>query len=434
MPATVRDAVLARAARLTPAARRALDAASVVGFRVEPWLLERLVEGDDDAVDECVERGMLRTDGTVLSFRHELARRAVEDHVPAVRRVGLHRTILAALEERGAGEDEAARLAHHAEAAGDGPAVLRYAMAAALRATGLGAHRDALQQYERARRFAGGLSEEDRADLDERLSMECYLTDRIQEGIDARLAALAVRRRLGQPMKVGEDLRRLSRMSWYSGRNTDAEEYATEAVRVLEELPPGGELAYAYSNVSQLRMLAQRIPESVEWGERAIELAERLGDVEVLCHALNNVGTSLLYAERPDEGRPLLERSLEIARRHELDHHVSRAHANLTSGYVTLRMFAEADALFGPALAYCEARDLDALRSYIEGWQAASHLEQGRWDTALAVARASLRSPQVSPVSRVTPLIVIGLVGARRGTHDAWGAARRGRRAGRSDR
>ena len=420
VPATVRDAVLARAARLSPTARAALDAASVVGSRVEPWLLRGMVEGDASAVDECVERGMLRTDEDMLAFRHELARRSIEEHVPATRRQALHGRILASLVEAGAGGDGAARLAYHAEAAGDGRAVLAYAPAAARRAAQLGAHREAVVQYERARRFAGGLSDAERADLDERCALECYLTDRILEAIAARQEALSLRRGLGDREKVGENLRWLSRLSWYNGRNADAERYADEAVRELEELPPGRELAFAWSNVSQLRMLAQRTAEAVEWGERAISLATELGDVDVLCHALNNVGTALMYSERPDEGRPLLEESLRLGREARSDDHTARAYSNLASGYIILRRYAEADVWFGPAFEYCEARDLDAIRLYMEGWQAASHLEQGRWEAALPLARSSLREPQIAPVSRVTGLVVLGLIAARRGTSDHW--------------
>jgi hypothetical protein len=42
VPATVRDAVLARAARLSAAARDALDAAAICGLIVETWLLESI--------------------------------------------------------------------------------------------------------------------------------------------------------------------------------------------------------------------------------------------------------------------------------------------------------------------------------------------------------------------------------------------------------
>ena len=95
VPPTVRDAVLARAGRLSPVARGALDAAAVVPDGVEPALLEAVAGADAAAVDECVAAGMLRGEGRGLRFRHELARLAVERAVPAGRRVELHRQILA---------------------------------------------------------------------------------------------------------------------------------------------------------------------------------------------------------------------------------------------------------------------------------------------------------------------------------------------------
>ncbi|MFL5798371.1 MAG: BTAD domain-containing putative transcriptional regulator [Actinomycetota bacterium] len=425
VPPTVRDAVLARAARLSPPARRALDAASIIGLRVEPWLLERILPGEAEPVDECVERGMLRSEGGMIAFRHELARLTVEDNVPAIRRIALHRAVFEALAEAESGDDEAARLAHHAEAAGEGRAVLAFAPIAAQRAAQLGAHREAAEQYRRAlrftgTRFAGTAPEQERAELLERLSIECYLTDQVPEAIESRRQVLAAWRLLGDQTKVGESLRWLSRLSWFDGRNADAERHGAEAVRVLEPLLPGRELAYAYSNISQLRMLSQKVEEAVAWGERAIALAEELDEVEVLCHALGNVGTSLLNAERVDEGHAFLERSLELARRADLHDHVARAYVNLTSGFVQLRRYDQADAYFGPAMEYCAERDLDSMGLYLDGWLARSHLEQGRWDAAMRSARAGLRHPLVSPVTRITPLVVLGLLRARRGTPDPW--------------
>src|SRR5688572_18332447 len=71
VPPTVRDAVLARAARLGPAARAVLDAAAVTGPRVEPWLLQDVTAAENGAVDECLENGMLCARDDVFVFRHE---------------------------------------------------------------------------------------------------------------------------------------------------------------------------------------------------------------------------------------------------------------------------------------------------------------------------------------------------------------------------
>src|SRR5260370_19213966 len=54
IPATVRDAVLARASRLSAKARKLLDAAAVIRFRIEPWLEATLSARDPRAPDQCI--------------------------------------------------------------------------------------------------------------------------------------------------------------------------------------------------------------------------------------------------------------------------------------------------------------------------------------------------------------------------------------------
>ena len=102
VPATVRDAVLARVARLDEAAQRALEVVALAGARAETGLLVDLLSHGLTALDEPLERGLLRqVDGDVV-FRHELARLAVAHEVPVGRGVHIHRRLLAALTARGA--------------------------------------------------------------------------------------------------------------------------------------------------------------------------------------------------------------------------------------------------------------------------------------------------------------------------------------------
>src|SRR6202034_1422115 len=118
-------------------------------------------------------------------------------------RVVLHRRALEALDERGFGGPDLARLAHHADAAGDAEAVLRFAPAAAEHAASVGAHREAAAQYERALRFATALAPESRAELLQRFADECFLTDtRNDEALAALDEALAMHRRSGDQIKV----------------------------------------------------------------------------------------------------------------------------------------------------------------------------------------------------------------------------------------
>src|SRR5262249_37316345 len=139
-----------------------------------------------------------------------------------------------------------ARLAHHAEAADDRDAVLTYATAAASRAASLGAHREAAAQYARALRFGDAFATAARAELLERRSHECFLTDQYDEGIAALEEAVECRRATGERVKEGDALRRLGEFLWCPGRTVEAARLAREAVELLETEPPGSELAWAY--------------------------------------------------------------------------------------------------------------------------------------------------------------------------------------------
>jgi predicted ATPase len=152
VPSSARDAVLARAARLSRASRAVLDVAALIGTRVELDLLTSVAASALPVLDELLVSGLLAEDGGWLRFRHEIARLAVGQAVPAHRRAGMHARILGAL--RSLGCDDDARMAFHAEAAGDRTAVLHHAARAARQAAELGSHREAAAQFERALRFA----------------------------------------------------------------------------------------------------------------------------------------------------------------------------------------------------------------------------------------------------------------------------------------
>lgn len=412
IPPTVRDAVLARVARLSPDARATLDAAAVIGATIEPRLLAQVENTGTAAVEECVSAGMLRAHGNALTFRHELARAAVLDAIGPAGRLGLHRRVLAEL--RAGALDDLARLAHHAEEADDREAVLTYAPAAAERAAMLGAHREAAAQYARALRFAGGLPPKSCAALQAARSHECYLTDRMAEAIEACRMALHLWREAGEPLKEGDALRRLSRLSWFAGRNAAAAQAARASLDVLEALPPGPELAMAYSNQAALRLAAWDQDEAISWGERAIALAERLGETETLVHALNSVG--MARAVTSDAwGHGQLERSLRLALETGLEEHAARAYSNLGVSYAAAYRFREADRYLVDGIAYCTGHDLDHQRSYMLAWHALSHFYQGQWTDAAAIADSLTRQPAVSSVSRIMALVVLGRVGVRRG-------------------
>ena len=414
VPMTVRDAVLARVARLSAAARPLLELASVVPTRAERWLLDSVLGSAAPALEECLSRGMLTLDQTMVAFRHELARQAVESTLSPLRRQALHTQVLQALLKHGEDTSQAVRLVHHAMEAQDGALVLRYAPLAAKQASAQGAHREAAAQYETALRYADQLSPERQAELLEGRAHECYLTGQIEEAVQARQAALRIWRQLDLADKVGHTLHWLSRLSWFLGKPGEAGQYVAEAVHLLETLPPGAELAMAYGNRAQLAMRANDNAQAVQWGERAMALAEFHGDVETLVHALTNVGAAQLHAQN-EQGRANLERSLRLALEGGWEELAARAYLNLGSYAVEVRDYARAARYLQEGIAYCTKHDLDTWGTYMRAYQALTRFEQGAWEEAAAEATRLLERYRLAPPIKIPALVVLGWVRVRRG-------------------
>jgi DNA-binding CsgD family transcriptional regulator/tetratricopeptide (TPR) repeat protein len=408
--------VLARAARLGPEAKRVLEAVAVVPPQADFWLLEALVGDEVRCLDECLSSGMLMSEPLGVAFRHELARLAVEESVVLDRKVGLHRRALAALAHPPNGALDLARLAHHAEAAGDTDAVLQFAPAAAAHDASLGAHREAAAQYARALRFGDGLPLSQRAELLERQADSCYLTDQYDEGIAALEEALECRRLLGDRLREGDALRRLSEFVWCPGRTAEAERSAREAVALLESLPPGRELARAYANLAATYGAAARSQEAIAWGGRALDLAERLDDDEIAVHALATIGVNQFVAEGPGK----LEQVLARAQSAGLAEHAGRTFVLLAGAAVSERRHEVANRHLEAGIEYCSEHGLELFRLYLLAFRARLELDQSRWAEAADSAASVLRIPRTSTTPRIHALVVLGLVRARRGDPEQW--------------
>jgi DNA-binding CsgD family transcriptional regulator/tetratricopeptide (TPR) repeat protein len=413
VPPTVRDAVLARAARLSGDARAVLDAAAVVPARVERWLLTGLTGARPADVDACVTAGTLRPDGDGLAFRHELARLAVEAAVAPARRTALHHRIVELLLDPSRVVDPA-RIAAHADQAGDADTVLAHAPTAGARAAQLGAHREAAAHYGRALRHADGLAAAERAALLERYAEECSLTDRVSDAVDAQREAVALWRETGDRLRAGAALSALARNLWNAGRNADCDEALDAAIETLDAFPAGPELALAYATRATMRMLARELSGAISWGARAIELAERVGEREALARALNSVGCAQLLSGDAG-GRATLERSVAVGREAGSDHYVGVGLSNLGTGLGEVRDYAAADEYLQASIAHAGERDLDALAHYAAAWWARSRFEQGHWVAAGDIASSVLRHAGTSPISRIVALTVLGRLRARRG-------------------
>ena len=164
VPATLHATIAARIDRLDPKAKRTLSAAAVIGSRFGLDLLTALgvepVVGDQVAAQLIDQVGFTRQPEYV--FHHPLIRTVAYESQLKSDRADLHRRLAAAIEAREpeSADQNAALIAEHLEAAGDGHAAYGWHMRAAKWAT----NRDiaaARLSWERAEKIADALPAED---------------------------------------------------------------------------------------------------------------------------------------------------------------------------------------------------------------------------------------------------------------------------------
>jgi DNA-binding CsgD family transcriptional regulator/tetratricopeptide (TPR) repeat protein len=412
LPTTVRDAVLARAAALDTSARRLLDLVALVPARTEFWLLEAVAGAELDHLDTCLASGMLREDGDAVAFRHELARLALEAAVPRHRRRTLHASLVRALASPPLGEPDVARLAHHAEEAGDSASVLEFATKAGRRAAAAGAHREAAAQYARALRHSDGLPPADLAALVSAYAEEATVTGEHERAVESWQRAISLYRTLHDDLAEARALMRLLSPYIGLGRNADAEEASRAAIDVLEARPPTKELATSYATQASLRMLNRDNLDGVAWGEKAVAVAEAVGDRDTQAFGLNTIGTSYVMAGEIERGIEYLLRSLEIGRQDDLELRIASAFGMLGSGLGEMYELERSEVYLREHIAFGEERDLWSW--YSLSWLALVDVYRGRWDDGTARARAVLANVRDS-ISRTSALIALGRLRARRG-------------------
>ena len=409
--ASVRDAVLARAGKLTPAAMATLELVAVVPGAAELWLVRET--GVDDGLPGCEERGLLVVDDGVVRFRHELARRVIEASRSGARRAELHRRVLEALQRWGV---DPARLVHHAVEAGDPVRTIELSVRAAEAARASRAHSEAAAHYARVLDRGELLDEGRLVEVLEAYSVECYAAGRADPALAACREAVALRRGAGDGERLADDLRLLSRMLWWaSGEGDAAMEAIDEAVGILEPLGPSAGLALAYANQAQLLMLRQRGEEAVAIGERAIVLAREFDDDDTLVHAQTTVGSALTYGADHEVGRGMLEDAIRLGVTIGADEQVCRAAVNVAWTTLDRQRLDRAERDCARALALADARENRAFRLYSLATRARLGIALGRWDAAVADAEEVLAETEAPTVARIPALTCLAIVEGRRG-------------------
>ncbi|MFT3907359.1 MAG: AAA family ATPase [Steroidobacteraceae bacterium] len=421
VPASVRDAVLTQAARLGPAALEVLQLASLLPGAAPLSLLRAVLGAQAEAAEACVLGGLLIGDGDLLRFRHDLARSAIEHSIAAPRRLQWHARILAALAARPTGSVSLAQLAHHAQGADDADAILHYAPAAAREAAERGARREAAAHCRAALRHAQRLPDVERARLLDAYAGHGFELNELDTAIPARAEAIALFAAAGDVRGQCAALAAHAMPLVRALRNAEADAASQQAIALAQTLPAGRELALAYATQSYLRMLNRDYQAAIGWGEKAIALAEALGEQDILARAHLSLGAALIFIDYAG-GCAAIETSRAIAATlHDGGVGSADAFVMLGSASGEVHEFLAAEQYLADGIAYARTHDLDRLAGYMEAWQALCDLYRGRWHLAGQRANEIAAREAQGSTNRVTALIALGRLRARRGDPGAPG-------------
>ncbi len=418
LPASVRDAVLARVARLDEAQRALLEALCVAPDPVSTTVIEQLHgSAAVSAAHELQARGLLvREAAHGLRFRHELARQALLDSLPEALRQQHQRRFLDVVLALGDAVPPDL-IVHHAAALDDAHTLLLHAPRAARRAAALGAHHEAAAMLAEALRHVQHASPEQAAQLFEDWAYEASLSEVNDAVFDARRQAVARWRALGRPDRVGENLRWLWRLHWYRGEAAAAEAAAAESLAVLEAIAPSAELARAYALRAHVALLGGQRADAVQWGSQAMAMAERFADHDTQVQALVTVGTAQLFSG-DEAGRAAMDKALRLALLQGLHEQAARVYTNHSEYAIVINDWPVAEQLVREGLAFDVKHGLDAWTGYLSGRHAQLRLEQGRLDEAEALARGVLSSEGRTVLMRLPAQMVLARLRSRTGADD----------------
>lgn len=422
LPDNIRDSILSIFNKGNEVTRNAWQLLGIVPEGLDCEWMPTFDAQFPEAIESCLSQGIIIIRQNRIHFKHELYRRTMEASLSPFRRLQLNKKIielfLPYFEEQGAIE----RIVHYAKNAGERNLVSKYAPQAAQQAASVGAHTEAAKLYLVAIKYDDHEDPARLIRLYEAYSYECYLSNQVEEAIIYQAKALKMQQLNGDKTQVGNSLRILSRLSWFAGQRKEAEEYGLRSVEIFSDQELSKAKTMAWSNMAQLKMLADEAEEAVKWGMLAIGMANEDGDMETLCHALNNVGSAeARVAATAEAGRKKLTESLSLALQHSFHEHAARAYTNLIAIAINDRDYEMTHDYLDKGLNYCEERDLHSWRAYIQSWKARMLLETGNWQQALDIAMALGSYSGQPAIVKITIALVQATVAVRTGKGEALG-------------
>jgi DNA-binding CsgD family transcriptional regulator/tetratricopeptide (TPR) repeat protein len=381
VPTTVVDAVLARLRSLDLSTLQIVERLSVLPGAVSLDVVQQVVGDRTIELSNAERARLIELDGRGLRFRHEIARRAIEQAMPPIRRSALHAELVRKMLDLG--EAPLSCLVHHAVAAGDADTVVRYAPQAAREANRSGSHRQALTYFEAVLPYVDQLPSTEQAAVLDDYAWELNIAHRFTEAVAFGRRAIAVREGIASPVELAETLLRQSRHLLMSG-DTDGAKATIERAVSLAAVTGSDSVRAATAFYRGATLVLTGDPEAgIEALTQAQDLAAVAGRTDFAALCLNYLGVaSGELAQRGASARQYLKDSLAMALQHGDHEAAARGYTNLVELLFCQVEWDALPSLLKEGSAFTTERGLWFHAYSLDAHAAMLHLRRGEWELA----------------------------------------------------
>ena len=407
LPENVQGIIAARLDTLAPEEKSLLQDAAVLGKvgwlgalaalgDVDPSIVEQRLHGLERKEFLRRERRSAVAAERQYAFRHVLVRDVAYGQLPRAARADKHRRVADWIETLSPDrtEDRAELLAYHygtalelarATRAADQAAQLqeparRSLVLAGDRAMTLDVAR-ADSHYQRALSLMAA-NHPERAKVLAKAAAAAHQTNRIGEAEQLITQAIAEFQTRRDRLGAGEAMILQAKLFWQQGETTQSQRTVVAALELLEQEPPGRELAAAYLEMGKDIHTSGRPTEALDWLQKAIDLADRLGAKDIRQQALQYRGAA--RGEIGDlGGLDDVRESVALGLQLGLGRETALAYANLGAELFEFEGPAAALQAAEAGLALAEQRGIAELARWLSGNIVECLIELGRWDEAM---------------------------------------------------
>jgi tetratricopeptide (TPR) repeat protein len=316
LPVAILDLLSRRAARLSPAAKRILASAALIGRAIDTDVAVHAGIATEeqilDAIDEGLSVSVLEVSEmhgeSHIAFTHALLVDLMRDSLNPTRRKRLHERIAHAMEE--IRPSALAELAHHYDLACDREKAYTYAWRAAEHAAEVYANDDALDLLEAAERHALTLRE--KAPVRIRRAAVAEAAGRYREAEEIQRSIIDELFGTIELAQRAETKRAIARLRSLQGEAADTTRAAcSDLLAEAAALGLDGERIALLMMLSQSFSRAGDVAAAESVARQSLALAERIGDRKLIADSLVRVGTSIIH-DRATEATVYLHRAFKL--------------------------------------------------------------------------------------------------------------------------